>query len=214
MPEKLARLIESMKGQGYIDSKTPESSGLFFANAVWTNILLLEMPADPKRTVNEAFWVLVNMRRLLEIRATPGQGVSGSSRIKRPVLVPQQASAWPHHEPLDRVIMATGKTITRPDPIHVAIARHLTAEAAFVASGEATGNCDDAACRLTADLGIALAKVVPTTLGGCIALLTYADENDSDGTKWSDGWHEVMRSSLLAGLKLQAADGYTGRRLT
>jgi hypothetical protein len=80
MPEKLARLIESMKDQGYIDSKTPESSGQFFANAVWTNVMLLEMPADLKRTVNEAFRILAKMRRLLEIRPTPGQGVSGMSR--------------------------------------------------------------------------------------------------------------------------------------
>jgi hypothetical protein len=78
-PEKLEQLIESMKGQGYIDSKTPESSGQFFANAVWTNVMLLEMPADLKRPTNDAFKVLAKMRRLLGVRATPIQRVPGTS---------------------------------------------------------------------------------------------------------------------------------------
>jgi hypothetical protein len=63
----------------------------------------------------------------------------------------------------------------------------------------------------TAALTIELAKTMPTTLAGCVALLNYADEND-DGGKWPDhpdyfegtgasSWNELMHKTLAAAIQ-------------
>jgi hypothetical protein len=119
-----------------------------------------------------------------------------------------------------------------PDPIFAAIAAHRATEAAFcdaclahsrfeesLPSGARKNNAQLAALDehqdelgdATADLALELAKTMPTTLAGCVALLNCASEND-DGTKWPDHpdyfegtgascWNELMHKTLAAAIQ-------------
>jgi hypothetical protein len=76
IPARLAQTIQSLETQnGYVDTQTPEKSGRYFANGVWWHVMCLDMP-PVNRPTNDAFAVLANMRRLLGIRATPGNAIS------------------------------------------------------------------------------------------------------------------------------------------
>ena len=75
--------------------------------------------------------------------------------------------------------------MTKPDLIFAAIAAHEKASTAFEASGIETGDFDVKLDEVAADLGIKLAKTMPTTIAGCAALLQYADSDNPDGTKFS-----------------------------
>jgi hypothetical protein len=73
LPEKIEQIPNSLNSQGCIHSKTPEQSGQFFANAIWTNVMILEMP-DLTRSTNDTFRVLAKLRHRLRIKPSANKG--------------------------------------------------------------------------------------------------------------------------------------------
>jgi hypothetical protein len=64
------------------------------------------------------------------------------------------------------------------DPIFAAIERHRKIEAAFAASGKASGNCSGELCDKSSDAYVALVKMTPVTLAGCAALLRHLEAHE------------------------------------
>jgi hypothetical protein len=72
LPEKIQQLAESVNSQWY-NSRTPEQSGQFFANAIWTNVMILEMP-DLTHSPNDTFRILAKLRHRLGIKPKANKG--------------------------------------------------------------------------------------------------------------------------------------------
>jgi hypothetical protein len=64
------------------------------------------------------------------------------------------------------------------DPIFAAIERHRQIEAAFAASGKASGNCSDELGEAEYKAYVGLVTMTPTTLAGCAALLRYLEAHE------------------------------------
>jgi hypothetical protein len=64
------------------------------------------------------------------------------------------------------------------DPIFAAIDRHRQIEAAFAASGKASGNCSDELGEAEYKAYVGLVTMTPTTLAGCAALLRYLEAHE------------------------------------
>jgi len=120
--------------------------------------------------------------------------------------------------------VSAGASERVPDPIFTAIAAH---QAAHLAHGNAIDAQDEAdtryghdsdeaweadehceeACHFAHDVAWQLARSVPTTLAGVVALLRFANQFEDEGNEWSSdtngrsGWHYQLCATMAAAIE-------------
>lgn len=97
--------------------------------------------------------------------------------------------------------------VTHGEAIDVYSTFESAGDYASEAALEVDARCE-AACHYAMDVAWQLARTAPTTLGGLVAVLRFANQFEDEGNEWPDtdrvgsgGWHYQLRATMAAAIE-------------